>query len=137
MVSFLVELPASPVHDQHLPPGLRTLASDLPDVLFDRDVRLSSMLRYEVACLSGEVCLVCAEPSEVLNETEQILDLRAIRFEWRGYLEGEDEQTLYINYEVKLEKVFAFPPPLRMPNIEPSDEPVYREAGAIYRANSS
>lgn len=89
----------------------------------------------EVAYLSGEVRLVSAQPVKAPDETEQVLDLLAIRFEWRSYLEGEDKETLAVNYEVKLEEVFALPP-LRMPDIKPSDEPVYREAGAIYGADA-
>ena len=94
------------------------------------------MLVYEVAYLSGEVRLVRAQPVKAPDEAEQIFDLLAIGFEWRGYLEGEDEQTLAVNDEVKLEEISARPP-LCLPDIEPSDEPVYREAGAIYGADSS
>ena len=94
------------------------------------------MLVYEVAYLSGEVRLVRAQPAKVPDEAEQIFDLLAIGFEWRGYLEGEDEQTLAVNDEVKLEEIFTLPS-LRMPDVEPSDEPVYREAGAVDSADSS
>src|SRR5450759_955559 len=78
MVHLQVQPSASPVEDQHLPPGLAPLAPDPDYVLLDRDVRLSSMLRHEVAYLPREVRLVGAEPSDLVEEWEELLDLLPI-----------------------------------------------------------
>jgi len=68
VISLLVELPASLVHHQHLPPRLGALRPDLRDVPLDRDVRDASMLGDEVAYLTREIGLVSAEPPQILDE---------------------------------------------------------------------
>jgi hypothetical protein len=100
VVPLLVELPAPPVHHEHLPPGLRALAPDLPDVPLDGDVGPATVLVDEVAYLPREVRLVGAQPAEVPDELQELLDLLRVGLERRGDLEGEDEQAAAVNDEV-------------------------------------